>query len=616
MSVNFPLSVVLATSAILLFVISNPQRTRPAFRLVFLAGFFLFLTGSVAHLVADFFTNRGIDESVVFHLIYGLKGAGFSEYSTLIILGFVALLISVALVFGIKKIGEFGVRSSWFLYLSIAILTLSIMVHPITNVFISHPTALTFAEKFEDYYREPVVNQRVKGNHKNLVFIYAEGLERTWLDEELFPGITPDLKKLRESAVDFSNISQMPYTGWTIAGIVASQCGIPLVIPSHGNGMSGTDMFLPGVACIGDLLKANGYQSEFYGGANLEFAGKGNFFKTHGFTSVNGIKELKEFAKQENLSGWGLRDDDLLEIAYHRFIELSASEQPFALLTLTLDTHHPTGIPSNSCTNRDWLPKASKTPMHFAVRCSDYLISRFIGKIRQSPYSEQTLVVLVSDHLAMKNAASTILDKAERKELFMILPGWTDSQKQINTPGSIFDVGATTMAFLGFQMPIGFGRNLLKDKTLFADNPHTNELFRFWSRYFNAFWEFPNLEDGITNKPLEGALKIGDTTIRTPVLIQFDSDLDTQLVFDGFAGDEIGILDTTYRGLAIGTPFAYVAGCRKFSEAKHTQQGKETCLLLGRKGGENIKLIYLKDSLRVDKEEFIKVIEQPEPFVL
>ena len=43
---------------------------------------------------------------------------------------------------------------------------------------------------------------------------------------------------------------------------------------------------------------------------------------------------------------------------------------------------------------------------------------------------------------------------------------------------------------------------------------------------------------------------------------------------------------------------------------------KETCLLLGRKGGQNNKLIYLQDSLRLGPEEFIKVIKQPVLFDL
>ena len=160
------------------------------------------------------------------------------------------------------------------------------MLHPVSKFFIQQSSTSIFSEQFEDYYREPVIGQQKSGNPKNLVFIYAEGLERTWFDERLFPGVMQSLSKLRDLAVDFTNINQMPFTSWTIAGIVASQCGIPLVIASQGNAMSEMDMFIPGAVCLGDLLKANGYHSEFYGGADLDFAGKGKFFRTHGFASV------------------------------------------------------------------------------------------------------------------------------------------------------------------------------------------------------------------------------------------------------------------------------------------------------------------------------------------
>lgn len=612
MTFSLPVSVALATSAIFLFVIANPGGTRPVFRVTFFAGLFLFLVITISHLIADFFTNHGIDDSVIFHLVYGLKGAGFREYSTLIFLSIAAFAISVSLLFGISRAGKRGIRASWFTYLSLILLITSLIVHPVAKLFLGQSTVIAFTEKFEDYYHEPIVYQSQIDDRKNLVFIYTEGLERTWLDEGLFPNVAPNLSKFRESALDFSNIVQMPYTSWTVAGIVASQCGLPLVTPSHGNGMSGVDVFLPGATCVGELLKANGYRIEFYGGADLEFAGKGNFFRTHGFDSVNGRKELAKLFEPESLSGWGLYDDDLLEFTYNRFEELSAERKPFALFTLTLDTHHPKGIPSKTCTNSSLASENAQTTMHFAVKCSDFLISRFIQKIRKSPYSERTLVVVVSDHLSMKSVATSYLERGDRKELFLILPGWGDWQGQIDKPGSVFDIGATTLSFLGIETSIGFGRNLLKEESAFAVNQSNRDLFKYWSNHFTEFWEFPNLGEGITSYALDGTLRIGNTTVRTPVLIQFDAKLDTKLVFDDFAGEPLGVLDTTYRKLAIGAPFAYVTNCGKFSEAANLERAKETCLLLGKKGGQDNKLIYLNQSPRLGKQEFIRVIQQTE----
>lgn len=44
--------------------------------------------------------------------------------------------------------------------------------------------------------------------------------------------------------------------------------------------------------CLGDILRAKDYHLEFMGGADTAFAGKGLFYQSHGFASVQGAKEL------------------------------------------------------------------------------------------------------------------------------------------------------------------------------------------------------------------------------------------------------------------------------------------------------------------------------------
>src|SRR5690606_30765433 len=60
---------------------------------------------------------------------------------------------------------------------------------------------------------------------KNIVWIYGESLERTYLDPEVFPGLMPGLSALVRQGLDFRDIASPRGTGWTIAGIVGSMCG-------------------------------------------------------------------------------------------------------------------------------------------------------------------------------------------------------------------------------------------------------------------------------------------------------------------------------------------------------------------------------------------------------
>ncbi|MEN1599797.1 hypothetical protein AAIG97_33140, partial [Pseudomonas aeruginosa] len=79
---------------------------------------------------------------------------------------------------------------------------------------------------FAAYYKEP--SKTIPDPKLNLVYIYGESLERTYFDNEAFPDLTPELGALKNEGLDFSHTQQLPGTDYTIAGMVASQCGIPL----------------------------------------------------------------------------------------------------------------------------------------------------------------------------------------------------------------------------------------------------------------------------------------------------------------------------------------------------------------------------------------------------
>ena len=142
------------------------------------------------------------------------------------------------------------------------------------------------------------------------------------MDSKIFPNLTPNISNYYNNALAFDNIQQTYGDGWTIGGIVSSQCGIPL-LGNASNSMSDIDLFLPGIECLGDTLKANGYHLEYYGGSSLSFAGKGKFLRQHGFENVYGREELiNEVPNKDYLSSWGLYDDTLYDLFINRFEKL------------------------------------------------------------------------------------------------------------------------------------------------------------------------------------------------------------------------------------------------------------------------------------------------------
>lgn len=96
--------------------------------------------------------------------------------------------------------------------------------------------------------------------------------------------------------------------------MVASQCGIPLFAPFEGNASASVSSFFPQNICLGDILKNSGYENYFVQGANLRFAGKDVFLKSHGFDYLYGAEELKTtVADPAYRNDWGFYDDTVLD---------------------------------------------------------------------------------------------------------------------------------------------------------------------------------------------------------------------------------------------------------------------------------------------------------------
>jgi phosphoglycerol transferase len=295
---------------------------------------------------------------------------------------------------------------------------------------------------------------------KNLLFVFLEGFEAIYTDEDLFPGLTPNLQALNEEGWQLDNMQQVEGSGWTMAGLVSSLCGTPLLYESSfgGNEVLFSRM-LDKATCLPDVLNNAGYQQIFMGGAALGFASKGSFLREHGFDTTLGRHELiNEIEDPDYVTGWGLYDDSLFTQALEKFNSLAASEQPFNLTLLTVDTHHPIGEPSASCSEYDQIDNSI---LH-AVHCTDYLVGEFLDQIKAHPAYEDTVVVLVSDHLAMRNNAFPLFpEDYQRRLYFNVLNSSVAADQEIfATP---LDISPTVLQLLEVQHDVTFlaGLNLL-----------------------------------------------------------------------------------------------------------------------------------------------------------
>ena len=323
---------------------------------------------------------------------------------------------------------------------------------------------------------------------------------------------------MEKQSISFTNIDSPRATNWTIAGMAATQCGVPLLTPiASENSMSGMDKFLPLANCMGDILNEESYKLHYIGGSDLDFAGKGNFYKTHNFDSVEGWYELQNKIKDKNYrSPWGVYDDELLDIVYDRIEILSKANENFGLFALTLDTHHPNGYISASCENKIYGDGTNS--ILNSIHCVDELIGKFMEKFLNSEIYNNTTLVLLSDHLALKNTASEVLKNANRSNLFMIFD--KDAKPQlINDIGNSFDIGPTVMSFLGANTNgLGLGRNLITNESLSLDL-NINEVIDANKRKILELWSFPKIDQGFSISIDQLKIFFGNRYINFPALL-------------------------------------------------------------------------------------------------
>ena len=92
-------------------------------------------------------------------------------------------------------------------------------------------------------------------------------MEDTFFDEQLFPGLMPNLTALRGEGGGLVQ-RDAPVSGdrWTIAAIVASQCGVPLLSEMWGNDIfENVDDPFGDVTCLGEYLGEAGTPQPSWG---------------------------------------------------------------------------------------------------------------------------------------------------------------------------------------------------------------------------------------------------------------------------------------------------------------------------------------------------------------
>ncbi|MGP9631906.1 sulfatase-like hydrolase/transferase [Halomonas sp. AOP43-A1-21] len=304
--------------------------------------------------------------------------------------------------------------------------------------------------------------------HKpNLLIMYLESLERTY-GNDIFDDAYADLNTLGEQGLVFEGIRQMENTGWTMAGMIASQCGVPLMPAGllHDTQFEPLTHVVPGVDCLGDILAAHGYRLSYLGGASTQFAGKGLFYRGHQFNTVKGKEEFApKLEDPEYINSWGIYDDTLYDFTADEIRRLDEEDSgPWAVVNLNLAGHAPSGFPSQTCLDRQG--EFDGQDILYSVECSAYEARVFIEELQQEGLLDNTLVVVLSDHLTMRVSVWDQLTALDRDNTLIMLGDHIEPQR-IRRDATMLDVFPTILETMGFELNehrAGLGASLISEK--------------------------------------------------------------------------------------------------------------------------------------------------------
>lgn len=317
----------------------------------------------------------------------------------------------------------------------------------------------------EEYVFPDKITYTFPEKKRNLILIYLESFEDNLQHAENYEkNLIPNLQTLQQQGQTSHQYYSVHGTDYSIAALVSSLCGVPLRYRQENDIFSRRYM-LPQAICLPEILQNNGYQTTIFKAADITFTDVNVFASSHGFDKAAGFDELKQNIPADELKHHlgafgGLKDSTLFELAKKQ-LENFSTERPFMLTLFTLDTHTPNYF------------KAPECPQLFgdirdAYMCTDKNVSDFITWLKQSPYWENTSVVIVGDHLLPTHIKTKGHPRRGIYNTFLNLP--ENLEINTNKPFTTVDLAPSILEALGIRLSpraFGLGRSLFsKEPTL------------------------------------------------------------------------------------------------------------------------------------------------------
>lgn len=307
-----------------------------------------------------------------------------------------------------------------------------------------------------------VINNGVE-QRPNVIFIGMESLSAKFLTRfGQAKNYTPAIDSIFKQSVGFT---KMYATGTrTIRGLEAISLSIP---PTPGRSIvkrsNNENLFT-----VGEIFRQKGYTRTFITGGDGLFDNMADYFSYNGFDIVD---RPKDFRSQPELptkriqitekqvtfaNAWGACDEDIYNVVIDKADQDSKSGNPFFYLFMTNSNHPPYTYPDGVVS----IP--SGTNREGALRYADKAFERFFDKVKDKPWFENTVFVVMADHCAY-SAGRTEINVENHHIPAFIYNLKNQPPVEINKLISQIDILPTLFGYLNWSYTSSlFGRDINK----------------------------------------------------------------------------------------------------------------------------------------------------------
>lgn len=259
------------------------------------------------------------------------------------------------------------------------------------------------------------------------------------------PSFTPKLDELTKNARVYTNFYSN--SSQTVRAEIGCLCSIypnPLGSPTY--------LVNPNLNLISfpEIISELGYDTLWFSGYTADFHNKRAFLSRHGIKKIIDRDILPE--PKTPIIGWGMNDIELFGYVWDI---LKESNMPFFAQITTLSNHcekskYPTEAETPAVATGE---SVSYQRYLNGIYYTDYAVSEFVKKVRNSELAKNTIIIITGDH-GLWMFPSDITDPLQKLEIYFRVPLciWGPPELielgQDSTLGSHVDIPPTLMSML------------------------------------------------------------------------------------------------------------------------------------------------------------------------